>query len=260
MTLILAIESKEGLVLAGDSQGTAGLMISPIQKIFTCGQSLAWGFAGNVGMAQQVTHKLGQGLGKMSRLDQGTPPAVRDKIMEKFREALKELVSTNQLNADGTVPNTTPPELAFGFLFVAYCGGQPLILTSMSSKANVEHTPAGFHALGSGDIYPLYAMAAMKHFGLKSRSLFEAKLMAYRILEDAISFSNTAIGHPIRMIEIHAPPTATDKPRAIELSNTDLLVLRDQALMWRLAEAEALTEFVGAQLQGTNIPLSPPGP
>ena len=62
MTLVLALESKEGLLLVSDSQATYETTGQPVklphQKIFAIWKNVAWGGSGHGGILQQVRNHL----------------------------------------------------------------------------------------------------------------------------------------------------------------------------------------------------------
>jgi hypothetical protein len=109
---------------------------------------------------------------------------------------------------------------------------------------HTDHIKTGYAAIGSGDIFPYYAMAALRHYRVNQGPLSEAKLIACRILEDAIATAAFGLGEPIQMIEVQKHPSGQCGV-AKKLSREDILALRDQVTAWKELEGEALTDFVG---------------
>ena len=107
-----------------------------------------------------------------------------------------------------------------------------------------DHLPVGYAAIGSGDIFPYFALTGLKHYGVTNRSLLEAKLIAVRILADVIQTAAFGIGPPIHVVEIQRNKGTCGTAR--KLDRTDVQALVDKVTEWKEAEAEFLTEFVGA--------------
>ena len=139
------------------------------------------------------------------------------------------------------VPNEPKP--FSDFLFVGDASDGPSMLEIHKNLLHTDHIKTGYAAIGSGDIFPYYAMAALRHYRVKQRPLREA-LIACRILEDAIATAAFGLGEPIQMIEIEKRP-AGQCGVARSLSREDILALRDQVTGWKELEGEALTQFVG---------------
>jgi hypothetical protein len=102
----------------------------------------------------------------------------------------------------------------------------------------------GYAAIGSADIFPYFALVALRHYAVADRSMYEAKLIAVRILLDAIQTAAYGIGPPIQVVEIERRDGQCGIARKLERS--DVQVLEDKVDEWKRAEAEFLDEFVGA--------------
>jgi hypothetical protein len=120
----------------------------------------------------------------------------------------------------------------------------PFILEIHKNLLHTNHIATGYAAIGSGDIFPYYAMATLKHYQMKHRPLQEVKLIACRILQDAINTAAFYLGEPIQMIEIQKKSSGQCGV-ARKLPGEDILALEDQVLGWKELEGEALTKFVG---------------
>jgi hypothetical protein len=86
-------------------------------------------------------------------------------------------------------------------------------------------------------------MAALGHYRVNQRPLREVKLIACRILEDAINTAAFGLGPPIQMVEIEKRAGQCGVAR--KLSREDVQVLQDQVIEWKGVEGEALTKLVG---------------
>jgi hypothetical protein len=66
-------------------------------------------------------------------------------------------------------------------------------------------------------------------------------MIAYRVIQDAISVAAFGLGEPISMAEVTAAPNGG---KARKLSADELRVLQDKVDEWRAVEGEAITEYV----------------
>ena len=241
MTLVLGIVSKGGLLLVSDSQTTfetAGQQVKlPTEKIFAPWNNLAWGASSNrSGTVQLVQQHLQATFGERTRFRKKKRHEIRKDITAEISRRMKDIYEQAiQLPGKSTIMNS--------FIFVGYAQDGPLILEIHPDLTDTDHVNIGYAATGSGDIFPYIALAGLKHFNVRERTLEEAKLITYRIVQDAINVAAYGIGPPIQMIEI---PLGADGPGdARKLDGDELRILDEKVLEWKEAESEVLTRFVG---------------
>jgi hypothetical protein len=102
----------------------------------------------------------------------------------------------------------------------------------------------GYAAIGSGEIFPYFAMASLAHFEVRKRSLAEAKLIAYRILDDAIRVAAHGLGPPIEMVEIVKPTKAGEAGKARLLDEAEVKAIGEQVTAWKGLERETLAKLM----------------
>jgi len=112
--------------------------------------------------------------------------------------------------------------------------------------SDTDHIDTGYVAVGSGDIFPYFALAGLAHFDVRNRSLVEAKVLAYRVMEDAISVAAYWLGPPIQMIEITKPPKGAGQVRILQ--QDDLNMIADHVATWKGLESETLSQCLGINL------------
>ena len=132
---------------------------------------------------------------------------------------------------------------ASSFLFVGHVPEGSFILEVHDNLTDTNHIGTGFAAIGSGDIFPYFAMAELAHFQVKARPLREVKLIAYRIIEDPIHVAAFGLGEPIQVIQLEQ--CAAGAGVATRVPEEQLRVLRDKVVEWKQVENEALSTFVG---------------
>ncbi|MGH7985553.1 MAG: hypothetical protein ACREQX_04620 [Candidatus Binataceae bacterium] len=116
----------------------------------------------------------------------------------------------------------------------------------------------GYAAIGSGEIFPYFAMSNLAHFNVRQRSLPEAKLIAYRILDDAIRIAAHGLGPPIQMIEIVKPAKNGEAGKARMLDDAEIKAIGEQVEAWKELERETLTKLMMPGPQSPE-PATAPG-
>lgn len=257
MTLILALECCDALVLASDSQATLDTsgqgVKSVVDKIHCPWNDLAWGASGPTSLIQVAAQALRDSYQGAEAFSQRS----RKQVREGFATTVSRVV--RQRLTDQFIDVGKPPGVSF--LAVARCKEGPTILEVAPNMLEHDHDQTGYAAIGSGDIFPYVALAGLRHFDVRKRSLYEAKLIAYRTMEDAISVAASGIGPPIQMIEL---PFASLPAR--KLLDDDLRALRDKVQEWKALESDVLSRFVGLSSPPDNAAeqvgakdLPPPG-
>jgi 20S proteasome alpha/beta subunit len=240
VTLVLALACSEGLVLAADGQSTIGTTGQPVKmatdKLNLPWRNVAWSAAGQVALMQRLEKEFGKTCQHPNTFEKKTVAEIRQKVTSAVVASVRPVVLQQFVQVKGQAPADT------AFLFVGYASDGPFIVEVAQTFLDHDHIGVGYCAIGSGDIFPYYALAVLKHYGVQDRSLPEAKLIAYRVLEDAISVAAFGIGEPISMIEIPKPPTG-QSAHARKLSTDELRVLKDKVAEWKAVESEVLTEI-----------------
>jgi proteasome beta subunit len=242
MTLILAIHCADGLVLASDGQSTVGTAGQPVkmetEKLVVPWTGIAWGGSGPVSVIQAVERALNKDFSSRTHFDKKSPRDAMTLLGSTVGETVRELLKNGYVQ----VPRTDEP--ASSYLFAGETPQGPFLLEVHPNTTYTDHLRVGYAAIGSGDIFPYFALTGLRHYGVARRSLLEAKLIAVRILDDVIQTAAQGIGAPIHIVEIRRQKGSCGK--AIQLDQADVQALIDKVAEWKTAEAEFLTEFVGA--------------
>ena len=252
MTLILALDCADGLLLASDGQATVSTGGQPVKteadKLRRPWTNVGWGASGPVSVAQLVEQALATRHAQANVFERKTVAQIREALTRTVTETVRTAYQQHHGVAGQPGPETD-------FLFVGDGTDGAFMLEIHRNLLHTDHMRTGYTAIGSGDIFPYYAMAALKHYQVKQRPLREVKLIACRILEDAINTAAFGLGEPIQMIEIEKAK-AGQCGKATKLSRADIQVLRDQVTQWKELEGEALTQFVGIrQVEETAVTL-----
>lgn len=239
MTLVLALHSTEGIVLASDSQvtfTTSGQHVrSDMHKIQCPWKNVAWARPGTSASSSEwrkVTTGSSRGL---THSPEEVRPTLSKQLTDEVTHVLRPLVVEQYLNVPDRPWNTD-------FLFAGFAQGNPFIVTVETNLVDTDHMPTGFCAIGSGDIF---AYAGLSHFEVRERSLLEAKLIAHRVLSDAIKVAAFGLSGPVEMIELALEGDGLHCDGK-KLDEADVKEIEDTVEAWKLGEAGFLTEFIGA--------------
>jgi 20S proteasome alpha/beta subunit len=141
LTLILALLSKEGIVLASDGQSTeltsGQLLKGKTDKIFTIGSAL-WGASGDVGAIQEITTELA----KLGASAQGQYAQLRSAFVEDVHKVNQPRLARYMSMHGAPIPGIQTPPTA-RVLFAQYEAEQPHIveITENGSATNPSCLP-----------------------------------------------------------------------------------------------------------------------
>lgn len=187
MTLILAIPTERGIIMASDTQYTSGEVRSSGPKIYALNQNCAWAGAGEVALIQRVREGL-SGLPSGHTLEQ-----LRDALAQIVRQAVHSLldldVLTEYVQGD---PNQLLGLHPGDFVFAEYHQGQ-LRMLHIAANATPEWF-SGCFASGNG---AYFAYALLQKYQDLPLSLEQAALLAYRVIDETIQVGAYGLDYPI---------------------------------------------------------------
>jgi hypothetical protein len=247
VTLILALDCADGLVLASDGQGTYETGGQPVKgvalKVHQYFSNIAWGGSGDVGLIQRVDHAFRTTFPSRTCFENKEPFAIRDEISRTIAVTLRPLLLDRHIGFG----NAQPPLTAF--IFAGHVPQGSFIFEVGHNLLDIDHTETGFSAIGSGDIFPYFAMASLAHFRVRTRTLDWAKIVAYRVVDDAINVAAMGLGPPIQIVEIKKPGNRAGMAHLLD--ENELLALKSSVLAWKEIETETLTQLFGQQVAGS---------
>lgn len=228
MTLVLALSSRDGIVLASDGQVTSDAAGQPTRmrstKLFVAPAGFAWGAAGSIGLQQSVADRL-------ATLQSGAaPPEMRALLAAA-------IVPVQQAALAGHVPHPgcEPPELAC--LICWWDDGPHLLSVPRTGSDHQFH--AGFAAIGSGDIFAALTVRSLIDPERIELTLDQAKLVAYRAIADAIDIAALFLGPPIQMLTL--THTGIETVARDELDEG----IADAVALWKQRQRDALGPLGG---------------
>lgn len=223
------------------------------QKIFASWSNVAWGASTNRGgVVQHVGDHLTAVFAHRNRFANKKRQEIRADITREVEKKIKEVYGRTI-----QVPGLEGPLTSS--MFIGYATDGPFILEIHPDLTDTDHVDTGYAATGSGDIFPYFALASLRHYNVPQRTLFGAKLIGYRIVQDAINVAAYGLGPPVQMIEIPLPQRG-QATEAHRLSDDDIRTLDERVIEWKEAESEVLTRFVGLAPGAVPPPETAPAP
>ena len=222
MTLILAIPTSEGIVLASDGQITSGHVRASGDKLFRLNQHCAWAGAGEVALIQRVA----EGIGGISA-DQ---PLIN--LRDQLANAIKQCVAS-LLQLDFRTPffqgnHEALLSLHPGDFVFAECRSYPAILHITSYRTPEWITRP--YATGNG---APFAYALLQKYQRVCLSIQQASVLALKVIEEAIDVGAYGLGPPISVWHINSAGASA-------LEEVHLAALVDSARTLRGEEIQLL--------------------
>jgi proteasome beta subunit len=228
MTLIVALGCTDGIVMGADSASSDPMSGTkqPVIKIQQIGSySIICGGAGDVGLIQKIMDELDGLTIPSSPKFKNTRRLIKQKCLPEMKDAADTHIRQPIRGYD------LPPTATF--LFGCIQHRLPFILEiEADGRDTVYDKNYGcFHAIGSGKAL---AQAIIRPHLTRERDLQLGKILAYRILEDAIELAASGLSKPIHLQTLELDGTIN------ELNDDELINLQKDCELWRELEREAL--------------------
>lgn len=239
MTLIIALACKDGLVMAADGQATLSSSGGPVRqeavKIKQMGQAVLWAGSGEVGFLQ----KIEKGLDAL-------PSEIKKADLEKLKPHLVGIIHRlrkEALDRRRDLYGSTKGASGADVLFCG-CSDSTQILHISADAKDEELQEFGYAASGIGDTF---AYTLLRGKDIKCMSCEEGKVLAYRVIHEAIEVGAFGLGEPIDIWVIRK--TRKKGKVSIELhrlQEEEVHAIRDTYSTLKEAEAEILSEHFKA--------------
>lgn len=183
MTIILAIPTKNGLVLASDGQITAGAIRTYGKKIKELKQDCLWGASGRESLIQRVEEEISK-LPKEKSLT-----GLRDDLARGIKKCIQDLYELDH----------QPPEE--DFVFAEYRNNISTILhITMSGTPELIRT--GPFGIGIGRVFVHALLQKYQKLIPKGIDIIQGSLLAFKVIEEAIEVGGYGIGPPIDVWQV----------------------------------------------------------
>jgi 20S proteasome alpha/beta subunit len=239
MTLIVSLNCKDGLVMGSDGQATVGSsggpIRQPIQKIYPIGKKILVSGSGHVGILQRYI----EGINKFNRdlLHDGLTPELRERIRNTvFAIMQKETnrhIAFHKPLKDAGFPHAPLPPFS-DLLFAILENERTKRIWRIAADGSDEFLEEiGYGCVGSGDIF---AYTLLKNYNVKELDTEKGKLIAYRVIKEAIKVGAYGLGEPIDIWAI----TTND---IIQASCSEIMALDNTYGAWIKLEQELFKEI-----------------
>ncbi|MDO8612534.1 MAG: hypothetical protein Q7R32_06885 [Dehalococcoidia bacterium] len=235
MTVVVGFCCDEGIVIASDSQISAGATRRWDQKVWVVDNP---GFAFGVAGVESTMHLLRDYL-LGATFDTSDPRSIQSTITNAAVTVLQpEYARTISLlpPAQATFDNLPQGAALVGI----YAAGAPHLFELASNGLVTDHHARSFAAIGVGVPFAEHAVTIFREHQV-DMTLHQAKMLAFRVVQDAIAAAGPGIpvGGPVQLATVAAgsPPTCVLLP-------WDDPELKDAVDGWTAAEAMRFREHV----------------
>lgn len=224
--------SSDGQVTAGSSSGPVRF---PSVKIKQVGSSILWSGSGDLGFLQKIEEAI-----------DGFPSEIKNAGLEQVRSQILQAIHIIRAEALQRYRDLHTKEEGASFadvLFADYKGRIAKIL-HIDRDCNDEWLHEfGYAATGIGDAF---AYTILQNYELKGTSIDGGKVLAYRVIDDAIKIGAFGLGEPIDIWTITEVEENDKKViQSLQLDVTQMAAVRDTCAAWRQAEAETFQNIIG---------------
>lgn len=225
--------------MASDGQATGGSaggpIRMPIQKIYPINSHVLFVASGSIGIIQKS--KL-----VISSLSQELDREWDFNIMEKVRESLFG-VYKNEVNRHKSFYQGTPLEdIRNAPADVLLCNfmkkgdtEQKIIWHIAPDCSDEMLDEIGYGCTGSGDVF---AHTLLKNYPIKELDVEKGKLVAYRVIKEAIEIGAYGLGEPIDIWTI-------TEEGCKRLNNEEIMALEDTTNSWKETERKVFEKIYG---------------
>ena len=234
-TLVLGFICKDGALMASDGQVTTASSAGPMRlkapKIKQINNMpILWGGATNdLGFIQKIEEHINTAVStkKPNSLLELRPELVT--IIHNLRR--EALARHRELYGERNIETTPQADV----LFVEYRMNISRILIISKDGDDVWMDDFGYAAVGIGDSF---AHTLLRGRAIKELTVDTAKILAYRVIEDAIAVSAFGMGEPIHIWVMRCTEGQKNQLEVRELSKTEIDVIQDTCKGWREAELD----------------------
>lgn len=226
MTIVLALTTLDGLVIASDSQITdrdRGMSF-PAQKLHDLGGRAAWGGSGARSVLTDIERRFDEDAAAILDADPVTH-ALQERAIPVLRHHYENFIAE--------VPGEESQQSPAAYVLAAgYTGTEPWIVEINPNGMVSRYDDVGFHAIGSGAPMAQQAGALLAHFQVNDRSLDHGVVAAVRVL-DALRVTSPSVGGPVDVCRVTAKGTD-------HLDEDEVAEMRTHVEHWTEREHEVL--------------------
>jgi 20S proteasome alpha/beta subunit len=233
MTLVIALNCKDGIVMASDGQATAGSSGGPVrikgEKIFKINDSTLFGASGSVGNIQRSLEIIRTIKGLEGDCNSAMMDNVKQQLFLIYHADLQRHVTFYKALNPNQIP---PPPIADVIIAKLQENGEQIIWHIAPDCSDELLQDLGYACTGSGDIF---AHTLLKSYEIKNIDVERGKLLAYNTIKLGIEIGAYGLGEPIYIWFIKNIENGIEIKK---LSDEEMMALKDTWLSWKEAERE----------------------
>jgi len=233
MTLVIALNCKNGIIMASDGQATIGSSGGPVrvgaEKIFSVNKTTLFGASGTVGNIQKSLEIIRN----IKDLEGDWNSAVMHNVIRQlfpiYHADLERHVSFYKTWNPNQMP---PPPIADVILTKVQENGDRIIWHIAPDCSDELLQDLGYACTGNGDVF---AHTLLKGYQIKDIDVEKGKLLAYNTIKLGIEVGAYGLGEPIYVWTIQK---TENKIEVKKLPDVEMMALKDAWLSWREAQRE----------------------
>lgn len=233
MTLVIALNCKDGIIMASDGQATVGSSGGPVrveaEKIFEVNNTTLFGASGSVGNIQRSLEIIRSIKDLEGDWNSAVMHNVKQQLFLIYHNDLQRHVTFFKTINPNQIP---PPPIADVILTKLQENGEKIIWHVAADCSDELLQDLGYACTGNGDIF---AHTLLKGYQIKEIDVEKGKLLAYNTIKLGIEVGAYGLGEPIYIWTIEKTES---KIEVKKLSNEEMMALKDAWLSWREAQRE----------------------
>lgn len=233
MTLVIALNCKDGIIMASDGQATVGSSGGPVrveaEKIFEVNNTTLFGASGSVGNIQRSLEIIRSIKDLEGDWNSAVMHNVKQQLFPIYHNDLQRHVTFFKTINPNQIP---PPPITDAILTKLQENGEKIIWHVAADCSDELLQDLGYACTGNGDIF---AHTLLKGYQIKEIDVEKGKLLAYNTIKLGIEVGAYGLGEPIYIWTIEKTES---KIEVKKLSNEEMMALKDAWLSWREAQRE----------------------
>jgi len=233
MTLVIALNCKNGIIMASDGQTTIGSSGGPVrveaEKIFSVNKTTLFGASGTVGNIQKSIDIIRNIKDLEGDWNSAVMHNVKQQLFPIYHADLQRHVTFYKTINPDQMP---PPPIADVILTKVQENGDRIIWHIVPDCSDELLQDLGYACTGNGDIF---AHTLLKGYQIKDIDVEKGKLLAYNTIKLGIEVGAYGLGEPIYVWTIQK---TENKIEVKKLPDVEMMALKDAWLSWREAQRE----------------------
>lgn len=233
MTLVIALNCKDGIVMASDGQATVSSSGGPVrveaEKIFKVNDTTLFGASGSVGNIQRSLEIIRTIKDLEGDCNSTVMHNVIQQLFSIYYSDLQRHVTFFKTINPNQIP---PPPMADIILAKLQESGEKIIWHIAPDCSDELLQDLGYACTGSGDIF---AHTLLKGYEIKNIDVEKGKLLAYNTIKLGIEIGAYGLGEPIYIWFLKKRENRIEFNK---LAAEEMMAMKDAWLSWREAQRE----------------------